>query len=68
MYIVQTPYLVQIWHATVTQWSMLTRLISCVAHVGQKRHNAAISTKFSHFGGSCVHPPLPIQAKFGRKR
>jgi len=30
--------------------------------------SVAILTKFLHFGeGSCVHPPLLIQAKFGSK-
>ena len=51
----QTPYLGQIWHATVGQRFMLTGLFSswsvyCVAQVGKRCRNVAISTKLSHFG------------------
>jgi len=69
----QTPYLGQIWHASVGQWSMLTGLISCgsvycLARAGKNYRNVTISTIFSHFLGSYVRPPLSVRAKFGSKQ
>jgi len=69
----QTPYLDQICHATVDQWSMLTGLISsgsvyCVTHAGKMPKCSQFLPNF-HIWGSCVHPPLPtrglrLHAKF----
>jgi len=65
-------YVGKIWHATVSQWSMLT--VKCRMNRytvslmrGKKRRNITISTKFSHVGASYARPPLPIRAKFGKK-
>jgi len=65
----QSPYLGQIWHATVGQWSMLIDLLAsgsvyCVAHVGQKTAEMSqFRPIFSHYGGSCAHRCLPIRGQ-----
>ena len=50
------------------QWSMLTGLVSygwvyCVAHAKKNCRNLAISTKVSHFGGSCNVYPFTNQGQ-----
>jgi len=63
---VQTPYLDQIWHATVGQWSMLTGLISSVSLMRENCQNSAILANFFLQFWELLGPSsLLIQAKFG---
>ena len=69
-----TPYLGQIRHVTLGQWSMLRGLILyCVAHAGQEtaemlQFRSDFYIYFFWEGSFCAHRPLPIQAKFDRKQ
>jgi len=58
-------YFAQIWHARA-QFHLDKYIVPPLQ--GEKHRNIPISTKFSHFGGSCAHSPLPISAKFGERQ